>query len=148
MIKSKPIPIFDHERFLSNISTNNGGCWVWNGFINNYGYGEFGISGKRYRAHRVSFSLFSGELVNGMVIDHICKNKACVNPDHLRQVTQKFNCLDNSSSPPAINSVKTHCKYGHELTDDNVYKHSSGRYCLTCRKRHKDNWIKKYRNPK
>jgi len=134
MIKSKPIPVFDHEKFLSKVIAKEKDCWRWSGFINNYGYGEMIINGKSYRTHRISFSIFNGELIDGMVIDHICKNKSCINPDHLRQVTQKFNCLDNSSSPLAENSRKTHCKNGHELTEDNIYKKKNWRCCLACKK--------------
>ena len=76
-----------------------------------------------------------------MVIDHTCKNMGCVNVKHLRAVTQTVNSTENSNSPFAINKRKTHCKYGHPLTPDNVRASRSkgahgnvckGRVCLKC----------------
>lgn len=66
-------------------------CWVYTKNLNWKGYGTFKIEGKFYKVHRVSFYLFNGELVSGLVIDHICYNRACFNPKHLRQVTNAFN---------------------------------------------------------
>ena len=91
-------------------------CWVWKGHKDKEGYGK-GNPHKEINmlAHRISFYLFHGRVGVGKVVDHICKNRSCVNPFHLRQVTQYVNAVENSVSPVAQNKSKTHCKYGHEL---------------------------------
>lgn len=69
---------------------NPDGCWIWTGAIR-AGYGEIGIKGRTYRAHRVFFELFKYKIPEGLTIDHLCNNKLCVNPDHLEAATQKHN---------------------------------------------------------
>lgn len=134
MITGKPIPLFkDHERFLKNLSIEAvTDCWNFKCTGKN-GYGVFGIKGKSFSAHRVSWSIFKGTMDTSLVIDHKCRNRACVNPEHLRLVTKKVNNLENSISPVALNKEKTHCKRGHEFTLENTYKSKEGRGCLKCR---------------
>lgn len=76
------------------------GCWIWTGVIMNKGYGRISINGKWHRAHRVSFELFVGPIPAGMDIDHRCCNRACVNPEHLRPVTNKQNHENYKSARP------------------------------------------------
>jgi len=78
------------------------------------------------------YLLFFNKIPNGLVLDHLCKNRKCVNPLHLRVVTQAVNCL-SGDSPPARNSRKTHCPNGHEYSPENTY-HSGGRHCRICKK--------------
>lgn len=66
-------------------------CWEWIGSISGNGYGQITYNKKHYLAHRLAFLFLVGELNSGMVIDHICHNARCVNPDHLRQITQPEN---------------------------------------------------------
>ena len=85
-------------------------CWLWKGAVDRYGH--FFISHKPYRnetAHRVSWKLAGGEIPEGMVVDHMCRNTLCVNPKHLRIVTPRINGTENNASPMAINAQKTHC---------------------------------------
>jgi hypothetical protein len=132
MIKSIPIPKFNHERFLSLIKIDsNSDCWIWNGCKAEI-YGKFGIYYKSYYAHRVSYSLFNGPLTNGMVIDHTCRNKICVNPEHLREVTQQQNAVENSLGPSYFHSLKTHCPQGHEYSEENTRIRRGSRECKTC----------------
>lgn len=106
-------------------------CWEWIGNRDTYGYGILKKDGKRYKAHRYSVSLVE-PLIPKLVVDHKCRNKGCVNPNHLRQVTAGQNILENSINQSAINKAKTHCKRGHEFSEQNTYKYSYGRSCKTC----------------
>lgn len=121
-IRCNEIPSFNHERFLSKIRVNRkSGCWEWIGPIyKGTGYGNLCINYKKYLAHRISYSIFTG--INNLenVVDHICRNRKCVNPDHLRLVTTLVNSLENSESPTFYNYKKTHCFRGHEFTPENT----------------------------
>lgn len=133
-MKNKIIPIIDKDVFLSSVDITSD-CWVWNGVRNEKGYGQLSIGGDRYLAHRISFKLFNGELIEGLVIDHKCMNKACVKPEHIRQVTPAINATENSRSMGAINKARTHCTSGHELNDENVYLYKGHRECRLCKQR-------------
>lgn len=122
------------ERFFSKIKVNqNNNCWEWQGALQS-GYGFLAQDKVSHRVHRVSYKIFKGSLIKGMVIDHICRNKSCVNPDHLRQVDQHTNTFENSENIMAKNKQKTHCKRGHEFTIENTTKEKTGRSCRECRK--------------
>lgn len=100
-------------------------CWLWLGAINKTGYGVFRLDGGARLAHRVSMGVVQW-LADDLVIDHRCRNTACVNPSHLRQVTQEFNTQVN------YRSTRTHCANGHEFTEANTYTHARGRKCRRC----------------
>lgn len=138
--KSLDIPAFeDHERFFKFIKITDGNCWSWTGFTHD-GYGKFNIktnvgSWKQYMAHRVSYSIFKEITDNTLVIDHICRNRKCVNPDHLREVSTRDNVVENSMSFIAENVLKTHCPSGHEYSQKNTrISNRNGRYCLECKR--------------
>jgi hypothetical protein len=115
------------------------GCWSWKSKPNKSGYSVFSYKKKPFYAHRFSFALFNGPLKEGLVIDHVCRNRSCLNPKHLRQVSQKINCIENSDSFSAINSRKTHCVKGHSLDKNNLRIRNNGsRRCLICQKNHND----------
>lgn len=112
------------ERFWSKVEKTEG-CWNWLGNITPIGYGGFFLDGKNRRAHRVAYELSIGPIPKGLVIDHLCRNRRCVNPDHLEAVTQG----ENRGRVP----VKTHCNYGHPLIGDNAYILPNGRpRCQKC----------------
>lgn len=118
-----------------------GDCNLWNGALDKDGYGSFYFRKKGRRAHRVSYYFSKGDIPDGMVVDHICKNRSCVNADHLRVITPTQNSLENSNSVGAVNAKKTHCPYGHPLDR----KYGRQRYCSICQaeksKRLRKKWL-------
>lgn len=137
-----PIPEFDHVVFFSKIkTTSNNDCWWWIGRMDHLNcYGVISINGKGYMAHRVSYDIFNGISNLDLVIDHMCMNKSCVNPDHLREVTVRINTLENSKCSAVANKMKTECKHGHSLIDESNIIYSKGkqggirRNCLICKR--------------
>lgn len=117
-------------RFFDKVSKTKS-CWNWNGYVTNSGYGQFRFEGKTQKAHRVSYILEHGAIPNGLVIDHLCKNKRCVNPKHLEAVSQKEN-VNRGLAGKVNNSQasKSYCPKGHEYSRTNKYGH---RLCGKCR---------------
>lgn len=105
-----------------------GACLEWQAALSTTGYGVF----RGRSAHRTAYELFVGPVDLGMDVDHICRNRRCVDPRHLQVVTHRENSL-SSTSPMALNAAKTHCKRGHEFTPENTERATNGRACRTCR---------------
>lgn len=110
-------------------------CWIWIGGLANSDYGRLVFNNKRYLAHRFVYEYLIGkEIPKGLVSDHLCRNRKCVNPYHLEFVTQKENV--NRGLTGKINhhnKVKTHCKYGHPFDEKNTYIYKNGgRHCRKC----------------
>lgn len=122
----------DLARFWSRVGKTNN-CWLWTGGQKGAGYGRFSFKSEDILAHRFSYELFKGEIPIELEIDHLCRVRNCVNPDHLEAVTRKVNVLRGDSFS-ATNSKKTHCKQGHEFTPENTYQYSKQRKCKTCTK--------------
>ena len=102
------------ERFREKITMDpESGCWRWRALTGN-GYGLFFFEGKYRRAHRFSYEAFYGPIPEGMDIDHVCRVRNCVNPTHLRPVTERDNVLIGETVV-AKNLAKTHCVHGHPL---------------------------------
>lgn len=108
-------------------------CWPWlGGRCQGYGSVADG-SGSSITAHRVAYAEMVGEVPPGMVLDHLCRNRLCVNPAHLEPVTNAENIL-RGESPTATNKRRTHCPKGHPYDETNTVVRSSGyRRCATCR---------------
>ena len=123
------------ERFPQMTQTDTSGCVIWTGAKSD-GYGLLRIGKKTFLAHRIAYERDRGPIPKGYHIDHLCRNRACVNTDHLRLVTPRQNALENSLSFSAINAKKTHCLRGHEFTEENtaVRKGKAGPYrsCREC----------------
>src|SRR5436190_13976125 len=106
-------------RFWTKVDRPNGPldpgpCWTWTAARMPLGYGSFDFESRTVLAHRWAYAWFYGEPIkHGMLLDHTCRNRACVNPWHLREVTHRTNSVENSRSIPAANAVKTHCPNGH-----------------------------------
>jgi hypothetical protein len=111
-------------------------CWLWGGNINpSHGYGEYQPArGVRWRAHRLSFMLHNGPLVDGLVIMHSCDNRWCVNPAHLTQGTHADNERDCVAKGRHYKQKRTHCPQGHQLGGENVRRTCGGRWrqCREC----------------
>ena len=125
------------KRFFDKISVNRKTeCWEWTASLS-CGYGQISINTIPRRAHRISYEIFVGEIPRHLVIDHLCRNKKCVNPKHLELVTMRENVM-RGIGPTAINKAKTVCLRGHLLSGDNLYVRPNGnRECRTCVRRAK-----------
>lgn len=121
------------KRFKSKLKVVESGCWEWQGEILPNGYGRIWDHQKRHLAHRWSYMHHVGPIPDGLVIDHECNNPACVNPDHLRPMTQQANVLRSETDVAAINARKTHCLRGHEFDAANTYMQSGTRQCRKCK---------------
>jgi len=117
-------------------TTNERGCWLWNHYVRADGYAVIGIrtsEGVKARyVHRLAFEAAFGPAPDGLQLDHLCRNRHCLNPLHLDPVTPRENTL-RGTSPMAKNAAKTHCKHGHEFSIENTrIRPEGGRSCRTC----------------
>lgn len=125
------------ERFMNFVMpVPFSGCWIWMGGLDDGGYGQFTPKrGVTIKAHRFSLQIFKGPIPKGLVTDHLCRVRCCVNPDHLEAVTQKINVI-RGFGVTAEHYFQTECHNGHPLTPDNLDQHTlkkkGWRQCLIC----------------
>jgi hypothetical protein len=121
------------EKVLNNwVEKSEYGCWQWMGAVGLNGYGKVHINYKNLLPHRVIYELFKGKITNGLTIDHLCRNRLCVNPEHLEAVSLKENIL-RSNSITAKQARQTHCIRNHPLFGSNLYiTPDKRRQCKIC----------------
>lgn len=132
------------ERFQKYVEVGHGGwgatlegCWHWLSTLTESGYGLFGESRETggsvlVRAHRYSYEMYVGPIPEGLELDHLCRMRACVNPEHLEVVTQRVNTL-RGIGVSAAHAVKTHCPRNHPYDSENTKIGTNGaRLCRKC----------------
>lgn len=124
-----------YDRFWSKVDRSNiNGCWSWKRSTRK-GYGQFAIRHNvNIGAHRFAYLALVGAIPGGRELDHLCRNRACVNPFHLEPVTGLVNVQRGESSAvqKARHAARTHCKRGHEYPTENPLMGKTGRRCRTC----------------
>ncbi len=115
------------DRFWANIEFTDT-CWLWRGALNNFGYGRLG---SKY-VHRMMYEFVYGSIPEP-TLDHLCRTRHCLAPEHLEPVSLRVNLM-RGYSPSAIHARKTHCVHGHEFNEPNTIARNGGRHrrCREC----------------
>lgn len=135
------------QRFWSKADTSGGpdSCWPWTAALSSHGYGHLMVDGRTLGAARLAYRLFIGLIPEGLTIDHLCRNRACVNPAHLEAVTNRDNIL-RGVGVTAENARKERCPEGHRYDLLNTYVDPAGRrHCRDCNNEVSRQWRR--RNP-
>jgi hypothetical protein len=123
------------QRIKNKIVIAPNGCWNWLAGKSDQGYGRLHLKGFSTRvAHRIIYELLKRRIPKNLTLDHLCRNRACVNPEHLEPVSLELNLL-RGDGVGARNKAKTHCKYGHKFSLRNIYRWRGKRWCRQCGKR-------------
>ena len=129
-----------NERIL-RLTDRSGECWLWLGRLDRFGYGRITVNKQSAKAHRVSYETFVGPIPAGLQIDHLCRVRHCVRPQHLEPVTAKVNMHRAAAATGAIAGKRVggmqigeRCAEGHIVEGENVYQRRGLNYCLTCRR--------------
>jgi hypothetical protein len=132
MLPSRQIILTPTEvaRLFSSVQFVPYSCWGWTGYITPHGYSQVVFRGLKYYAHRLIYEALRGPIDPNLVIDHLCRHRACVNPWHMEVVTDS----ENIRRGIPHNRLKTGCYRGHPYTPENVYieKKTGGRRCRIC----------------
>ncbi|MGW2484952.1 HNH endonuclease signature motif containing protein [Streptomyces sp. NPDC001571] len=121
------------DRFLDCILETPAGCWQWTGYLTPNGYGRLSVGGVQQYAHRLAYETFLGPIPPGLVIDHLCRNRGCMNPAHLDAVPQRLNVL-RGENQAAHRARQSACLRGHRFDLANTYRAPNGtRKCRRCR---------------
>lgn len=123
----------DIDRFWSKVERGDG-CWLWRAGLTTNGYGKYWVADTTVVAHRYAYELLVGAIPAGAQLDHLCRNRRCVRPDHLEPVTSRENNL-RGIGHAARNAAKSSCVNGHAFTPENTYVRPDGlgrRQCRAC----------------
>lgn len=122
------------DALMGYTSRQPDGCILWTGAKTRSGYGKVTVNFRSYGAHRFFYESLVGKVPDGLQLDHLCRNRLCVNVKHLEAVTAKVNTL-RGDGPTAVNARKEECLRGHAFTPENTYyaKNPPGRVCRACR---------------
>ena len=109
-------------------------CWLWTGAKSSAGYGQISDRGRALYAHRLAYEWLVTPIPEGLVIDHLCRVRHCVNPDHLEPVTQAENVRrgETGAASSARAKLQADCKHGHPFSGDNLHIYKGRRVCRTC----------------
>lgn len=145
--------ITTEERFWVKVDKNGpvpsyaphlGSCWIWTAALAE-GYGVFSVENRQRRAHILAWMWAKGEIPEGCELDHLCRVRRCVRPDHLEAVTHWVN-VARGVSPHGYNIRKTHCPQGHLYDEENTYLGPRGqRICRKCQSRRCREWYQRQR---
>jgi hypothetical protein len=134
------------DLLAASFEVSEDGCWLWTRPLTNEGYAR--LNWKHQDGpnvpggHRVVLAAIGQPVPMGMVVDHACRNRACINPDHLDVVVQRENVMRSPIAIGALNAAKTHCAQGHHYSADNTYvwrstkRSTTVRICKTCQRAH------------
>jgi len=108
------------------------GCWTWMGSHDPEGYGKISVRSRMTNAHRIAYQIYVGPIPEAYEVDHLCRNRGCVNPAHLEAVPKPVN-IARGEGAAARYARRTHCKHGHEYTPANTRLSRTGtRQCREC----------------
>ena len=134
---------FNERLFWSKVDKTET-CWLWLGYTNKDGYGEYKSDFLTTRlAHRIAFGLDTGQLPKDLQLDHLCRNRHCVNPDHLEAVTGLVNTRRSNVGLHELS--KTECPHGHPYDEENTLHSGGKRFCRTCKRTRNREWHAKKR---
>lgn len=138
-MKRVPIVLTDTqvELFWKHV-TKTESCWLWTGYRTSQGYGRFSVAYPMFRdkpvvmhSHRVAFTIIRGSIPDELEVDHLCRVRNCVNPEHLEPVTPRENTRRSYAARPR----KSHCKQGHAFDEKNTRRNGGKcpqRVCRQC----------------
>lgn len=119
------------QRFWMKVAIVPSGCWEWTAGLWGGGYGRFVVDGRHVQAHRWAYESLVGPIPVNLQLDHLCRNRRCVNPNHLEPVSNRENGIRGIGI--ASRALATHCKHGHEFTEENTNIRPNGtRRCRRC----------------
>lgn len=136
----RSVPVED--RFWKRVRKDPDGCWRWTGALfAGSGYGMLSVNRRPALAHRVSWELHRGAIPEGAHLDHLCRVRECVNPEHLEPVSPRENLMRGETTVAAQNAAKIACPLGHPYDETNTYVTPDGkRGCRECRRRQWREW--------
>jgi hypothetical protein len=121
------------ERWYPRIRLTEGGCWRWTGCRDVAGYSRVNVNRSPRLLHRLMFESLCGPIREGLELDHVCRNRWCVNPEHLDPVTTQENLRRSFEATGHPNGRKTHCPKGHPYSEENTHLRPQGwRTCREC----------------